>query len=295
MTFRIVPVICGLALVLAGALGLKAGGEAIIAQYAQAEATASTERDGVDEELALAAAGADTGPEVEPVSGFENAPNQAPKAVAENGRVVEAPPVEQGGYERIAPRAPLSSLGVARPPKPKATPMPETWKYTRLFNPVATSAGIVEAQGYRVALAGVEPLPVDEQCAWQGVNWPCGARARTAFRAWLRARAVQCKVPPDPERDLITAACQIGKEDVAEWLVTSGWVRALANGPYAGMGKKAEDSNKGIFGAPPKRVTTIWTPPLSVMDASTEGAGETEPPALAEPSAVFPPAPEPPQ
>lgn len=291
MTFRIVPVICGLALVLAGALGLKAGGEAIIAQYAQAEATASTERDGVDEELALAAAGADTGPEVEPVSGFENAPNQAPKAVAENGRVVEAPPVEQGEYERIAPRAPLSNLSVAPPPKPKVASMPGSWRYTRLFNPVAISAGIVEAQGYRVALAGIEPLPVDEQCAWQGVNWPCGARARTAFRAWLRARAVQCKVPPDPERNLVITGCQIGKEDVAEWLVSSGWVRALANGPYAEMGKKAEDRKNGIFGAPPKRVTTIWTPPL----AAAEALDGTESPATTEPSTAFPPAPEPPQ
>lgn len=200
------------------------------------------------------------------------------------------------GLERIAARPPLSELSLALPPKPKPPPDPSKWKPTRLFNPVATSAGTLEAKGYIVALKGIVPLPADENCTYQGRSWPCGAQARTAFRAWLRSRAVQCVVPPEPDREAVTAECQIGRDDPAAWLVANGWARAVAGGPYFDTGKKAEAAGKGLFGAPPKRVTvTLNAPaPAPLNLPATTPAPADQPLAPAQPPTVneiFPPAP----
>ena len=167
----------------------------------------------------------------------------------------EAPRIDaRSGLERIPAREPLSDLGApSAPQRPSDTP-PERWLPQRLFNPTATAAGIVEAKGYRVALAGIEPLTADQNCDWQGKTWPCGTQARTAFRAWLRARAILCKLPPVADRQATVAECRVGSEDPAEWLVANGWARAQVDGPYAELGQKAHEARNGIFGEPQQRV-----------------------------------------
>jgi endonuclease YncB( thermonuclease family) len=162
----------------------------------------------------------------------------------------DAPETLPGGgeLERVEPRAALSDIGQALPPRPKA---PDEWKGTTLFQPVATAAGLMEAKGYRIAVAGIEPVRPEETCDADGRSWPCGMRARAAFRAWLRGRSITCELPPQPDREIIVAPCMVGKQDVAEWLVESGWARATGDGEYAALGEVAEQAGKGIFGAPP--------------------------------------------
>jgi endonuclease YncB( thermonuclease family) len=150
--------------------------------------------------------------------------------------------------ERVEPRPPLSKLALATPPKPK---MPDEWKGTTLFQPVATAAGLIEAKGYSIAVAGIEIVGEDETCHDHGQSWACGARARTAFRSFLRGRAVVCAVPPEGGRDLIAARCRIGKRDLGQWLVENGWARAAAGGPYVKAEDAARKAQKGIFGGPP--------------------------------------------
>lgn len=148
------------------------------------------------------------------------------------------------GLERVAPRDPLGDLGLASPPKPKPGG-------TVLYRPIAQAAGKIDAMGYSILLAGIEPLEPDETCSFEGREWPCGARARSAFRAFLRGRAVTCDVPAEPEKGSITAACRLGKQDVSEWLVKNGWARAAAGGPYAKAGEAVRAAGKGVFGPPP--------------------------------------------
>lgn len=198
-------------------------------------------------------ASADAGPE-EPATSAIPAPvaPQPPKPAVHSRAIdpdVIAPPeLPTGELERIEPREPLSKLALAMPPKPK---MPDDWNGTKLFQPVATAAGLIEAKGYSVAVSGIDIVPQDETCTTDGKSWPCGIRARTAFRAFLRGRAVVCTVPPEGGRDRIAAQCRIGKQDVGQWLVDNGWARATKGGPYAEAGEKALTAKKGIFGAAP--------------------------------------------
>src|SRR5690606_16307639 len=117
-------------------------------------------------------------------------------------------------------------IGQASDPS-KGPPRP-----TILHRPVAVAAGMFEAQGHTVALAGIEPLDAEEECVSDGVSWPCGVHARTAFRNWLRGRALTCTVPPALGEEVVVSACTLGRHDPAEWLVSQGWVRALADGSY---------------------------------------------------------------
>ena len=174
---------------------------------------------------------------------------------------------QDGGLERVEPRAALSDIGQALPPKPK---MPGEWKGTTLFQPVATAAGLLEAKGYKIAVAGIEPVKPEETCESAGKSWPCGMRARAAFRAWLRGRSITCEIPPQPDREIIVAPCQVGREDVAAWLVESGWARAAGGSEYAALGETATQARKGIFGTPP---------PTSAPAQSAAGSELPAPPA----------------
>ena len=110
--------------------------------------------------------------------------------------------------------------------------MPDEWKGTPLFNPVATAAGMLEAKGYRIALAGIEPVGPDETCD-SGENRGLAACGLALPSAPGCAAAVICEVPPQPDRETVVVPCRVGKQDVAAWLVESGWARAAAAGSYA--------------------------------------------------------------
>jgi endonuclease YncB( thermonuclease family) len=165
--------------------------------------------------------------------------------------IVLPPQLQAEELERVEPRAPLSDLALAGPPKPPKTKMPDDWNGTKLFQPVAPAAGVIEAKGYSVAVSGIDVVRQDEACTDGGKSWTCGTRARTAFRAFLRGRAVVCTVPPEGGRDLIAAECRVGNQDVGQWLIENGWARAAKGGPYVEAGEKARAARKGIFGPAP--------------------------------------------
>ncbi len=173
-----------------------------------------------------------------------------PESATSESGTTESTGATASGFERVAPREPLSELSLALPPKPKP---PGEWKGTILHRAVAPSAGVIEAMGYSVAIAGIDPVAAGENCSFEGKDWDCGVYARTAFRAFLRGRSPTCTVPPEPDREMIAADCSIGKEDVGEWLVSNGWARAAAGGPYEEAGEKAEQRKAGIFGSPPSK------------------------------------------
>ncbi|RRI06528.1 thermonuclease family protein [Mesorhizobium tamadayense] len=230
------------ALVIAGGRSLK-GSESIVA-VDQIDPTAD----------AMLGQGTDAAPEEPATSAILAPAAPLPPKLAVHSRAIDpdvvAPPEMPAAedLERVEPRAPLSELALAMPPKPK---MPAAWSGTKLFQPVAAAAGLIEAKGYSVTVSGIDTVREDETCPGDGKSWACGIRARTAFRAFLRGRAVVCKVPPEGGRDLISAECRIGKQDVGQWLVENGWARAAEGGPYAEAGEKARAARKGIFGPAP--------------------------------------------
>jgi endonuclease YncB( thermonuclease family) len=167
---------------------------------------------------------------------------------------VPPPQVDTSALQRAAPRDPLSPLGQALPPPP---PKPDDWGGTILYRPVATASARFEAKGYKVAIAGTESIDPAQTCTSGGVEWQCGIHARTAVRLWLRGRALSCQLPPEADREFIVANCRLGKQDVGAWLVSNGWARAVAGGPYAAAEQKARKAKAGIFGTDPSLLPVL--------------------------------------
>ncbi len=213
-----------------------------------------------------------------------------------------------GALERVAPRPPLGGSALADLPKPKAAPddksgkerESEDWKGEPLLLPVASAAGEIESKGHSVTISGIDIVRPEEICTdAAGKDWACGVRARTAFRAFLRGRAVVCDaMSGNAGRN--SAQCSIGKQDIGQWLVENGWARAEAGGPYADAGEKARAAGKGIFAPAPNlsnlppepSVTVAPLPddgPSSILDLSGTGATPQSAPDVT--PQVFPPAP----
>lgn len=157
---------------------------------------------------------------------------------------VAIPPIEPETLVRVEPQEPLSPIGQPLPP-PKVD-------NSHIPRPIAEAAGRIRANGLIVEIAGVEIIEPEDVCTddnWQ--DWPCGMRARTAFRGLLRGRAVACDVPPDYEGETITTACSVGGIDLGEWVVANGWGYAEPGGRYIDQEYAARDAAKGMYGPAP--------------------------------------------
>lgn len=144
--------------------------------------------------------------------------------------------------ERIAPRQPLT------PPKPKAQ------KRTLLYRPDVTASGLITYDRGQLQLEGIAVLDPLETCTDEtGDNWPCGIIARTAFRNFLRGRALSCIVPDGSWDETVTSQCFVGTQDPAAWLVSQGWARAVKGSGYLKMEQGAQQGQKGVFGSDPRK------------------------------------------
>ncbi|SFI61357.1 Endonuclease YncB, thermonuclease family [Phyllobacterium sp. CL33Tsu] len=211
--------------------------------------------------------------------------------------------------QRVAPRQPLSELGQALPPKPPAPPEPppsltpppppvpvdDTAKPTLLYRPVAIAAGSLEVSGYRITLDGIEEIKPNETCTSEGTTWPCGMAARTAFRNWLRQRAVECDVPGQPPEAVLATHCRLGGVDLAQWLVENGWARTPDGSPQSETMKKAQEAKLGIFGSPPPALPITQELPVPALQDNLPPEELAAPAVLAPlpvPDAPFPPPPQ---
>ncbi len=158
--------------------------------------------------------------------------------------LVAVPEIDLHELERVEDRLPLGELGAA--PDPATMPPDERV----LHGPVALAAGLVEAQGHRIRLAGIDILHAEANCEHEGERWPCGAHARTAFRGFLRGRALVCTVPRVPSGETLVSACRVGTQDPALWLAEQGWAKAV-DSPYADALDAARREGRGMFGPPP--------------------------------------------
>lgn len=179
----------------------------------------------------------------------------APGVSADGGAGAE-PKAEETGtalLERLEPRAPLSGLASPAPPQPPpdSDSLPKRWRM--VHQPVATAAGILEARGVTLVLQGIDVVAVGETCVSPfGQSWPCGMAARTAFRAFLRSRALNCRLPDARMETAVSAECLLQGVDPARWLISQGWTRAKAGGPFVAEAETAKAAQRGIFGQPPR-------------------------------------------
>lgn len=166
---------------------------------------------------------------------------------------IAPPPVGPGPLRRAGPRPPLGPLG-GPAPRERARLAADLY-----FRPVAIAAGRFESGGHVVTIAGIRVIDAERQCeGGDGGIWACGLRARTAFRYWLRGRAVDCgprrqAAANGDDEPAVTLSCTLVGQDVGRWLTLNGWALAEPGGPYEAEGEAARAARRGIFGDGPAR------------------------------------------
>lgn len=163
--------------------------------------------------------------------------------------LVAPPQLEADELVRVEPRGPLGELGQASATLPGSA---GGWVEKLLHRPVATTSSSFSAMGYNISIAGVNAPDPNDVCSEDGLAWPCGARAVTAFRSWLQGRALSCIVPPEPGPAVIVTSCKLGEVDAGDWLVSNGWAHAVPDGPYSRHEEVARAERNGLFGPPPE-------------------------------------------
>jgi endonuclease YncB( thermonuclease family) len=160
------------------------------------------------------------------------------------GGAVPAPILPDAPLERLAPVPVQKTLEVFGPPMP---PLSKDEPFL-LFQPVVENAGTLIAEGRTITLAGVLPVEFNRNClTTDGGEWPCGKKARTAFRALVRGRAISCLLP-DQQKTAVHTECRIGNENLGEWLVEHGWAEAKPGSDLESLGQAAKLMGRGIYG-----------------------------------------------
>lgn len=183
--------------------------------------------------------------------------------------IVAPPPVGSDDLERVEAREPLGPAGRAHVPS-EGPP-----KETVLHRPVVTEAGAFEAMGYNIRLPGLLVVPQGQICGEGEAAWPCGIHARTAFRNWLRGRALACNVPPAPPAGLVVTSCRLGKFDAGAWLVGQGWALADADdGRYAALEYEASNARRGLHGTGPQGLVPFTVTLPEAVNGAPPPAGD---------------------
>ena len=152
----------------------------------------------------------------------------------------------------ITPPAPSRAPQPAGPPEGSKAAAAELVRY-----PTFSVAGVVEAKGRVIRLAGVAATALDLQCGAQADAWPCGRAARTALQGFVRGRTIACRALGGAGPGDDAARCAVAGRDIGEWLVSQGWAAAAGPG-YAEAEKTAREAKRGIWN--PVRAAAIPLP-----------------------------------
>jgi endonuclease YncB( thermonuclease family) len=95
--------------------------------------------------------------------------------------------------------------------------------------PAVLPSGLIMIEGKDVALWGIDPLAIDQQCWHEERAWNCGEEALTVLRHFLTGSSARCLIKKDLGAGRYSAQCfrvKGGKEfDIARYLVGQGWAR----------------------------------------------------------------------
>jgi endonuclease YncB( thermonuclease family) len=193
------------------------------------------------------------------------------------GGILPLPPVD-GPLKRIAPRL----------PEVETREIPDE---ITVRQPVVLDAGTLKADGVIIRLAGIDAPQLDETCPSRlGGTWPCGVRARTALRAFVRRFAITCSDIVRAGNGPVTATCRRNTIDLATWMVEQGWALPADNAPEAltEAARTAREERKGRWQLEglPKLDPALTRPVEPELDLDIPGHGPSDLPdaAFSDPS-----------
>ncbi|WP_189455156.1 thermonuclease family protein [Cognatilysobacter bugurensis] len=112
-----------------------------------------------------------------------------------------------------------------------------------------TDGDTFEVRGQRIRLWGVDAPESKQRCHRpDGDEWRCGTEAANALADWIGPRTVTCE-RRGKSYDRVVAQCEVGGEDVGEWLVRRGWAldyKRYSKGEYGDEERAAARDGAGM-------------------------------------------------
>ncbi|MES0869097.1 thermonuclease family protein [Pseudovibrio sp. SCP19] len=175
--------------------------------------------------------------------------------LAAEAKIPKTPPKHPDGLRNVggtrtpppAVTATLQRVAHVKIPRKSKQPPP---KELVLYRPVAVDGATLSDKKKRISLHHVQAVPLSTTCPSEdGERWPCGIRARTALRAFIRQKRVTCSDMKPMQGDDYAATCNVGKHDLATWLIENGWAKAERDAPEAlkDVAAKARRAEQGIW------------------------------------------------
>ncbi|MBC7577715.1 MAG: thermonuclease family protein [Tardiphaga sp.] len=86
----------------------------------------------------------------------------------------------------------------------------------------------------RIRLAGIDAPSLDQLCLnATGERWSCGVAAHDALVKHVGDKEWTCHVQRTDRFGRSVAKCEVGGEDISQWLVQNGWALAYVNFSHA--------------------------------------------------------------
>ena len=115
--------------------------------------------------------------------------------------------------------------------------------------PKVIAGDIIELQGQRLRLDGIDAPDPGQRCTVEGRLYDCGEVARTALLDLTAGVEVLCRPLGPGPGDSMTARCFAAGYDLSEGMVYTGWALAdpeTANN-YGAMQERARQSRHGLW------------------------------------------------
>jgi len=156
-----------------------------------------------------------------------------------------------------------TTLAQAHAPSPTPAAPAEKDRQERLFNPIVVGAGTLKTRDGEIHLAGIAAPAFEAMCGENPAQWPCGHMARAALQKFIHSRAVECTIPAGADKIPDPAECQVGGDDMSEWLVAQGWAKR-DGAKFEDEEEKAREAKLGL-----------WSPrrPIGHSTAIASGGG----------------------
>jgi endonuclease YncB( thermonuclease family) len=107
----------------------------------------------------------------------------------------------------------------------------------------------IEIHGQRIRLYAIDAPEAGQSCEASGADYPCGRLAAFALADRIGREAVTCRGVDTDRYQRIVAVCEAGGEDLAAFMVRSGWAMAERRYglEYVGDEDIARERDAGIW------------------------------------------------
>lgn len=106
----------------------------------------------------------------------------------------------------------------------------------------------LEMQGQVVKLFGIDALETEQICLNGNRPWPCGEESVRSLAGLIGVQPVRCQTIRNAS-GYILATCDLNGQDLAAWMVASGWAFAdkAQSMDYAPQEEAAQGANEGVW------------------------------------------------